>query len=331
MAPPGADRPGRAAARAPGRGRSATGSGSRRAAPGGPAPRRRARPRRGAARAAPSPETTPSRGDTPPAGTAARPGPGGWLPVLRQRPRKPARRTPGGTGPEAAAGRGRTAGPGRAGPGRAGPTREPATGQHGRRRGATGAACPGRARPGRSPGERRRAGCARAPPRRPARPGRSRSSPAWSSPAEAEEPPAARRRPPPAVLAEAWALARKHPLEAVSVILLGVGGLILPFPFWLIGGLVALRSRRWDARDKWIALAGPPLVTFAVLLIRAGTSPGNFFSAFYHASQHDVGLEHPGRLRAVRGVSRLAAAARPADADASPLAASPLTYAGRDR
>ena len=96
--------------------------------------------------------------------------------------------------------------------------------------------------------------------------------PGMEEAAEAEEPPAGRRRPPPAVLAEAWALARKHPLEAVSVILLGVGGLILPFPFWLIGGLVALRSRRWDARDKWIALAGPPLVTFAVLLIRAGTS-----------------------------------------------------------
>ncbi len=98
------------------------------------------------------------------------------------------------------------------------------------------------------------------------------------------------RSPVVAFLAEAWALARKHPLEAVAVVLLGIGGLILPFPFWLIGGLVALRSRRWDARDKWIALAGPPLVTFLVLLIRAVTSHGNFFSAFYHASQHDVGL-----------------------------------------
>jgi hypothetical protein len=127
-----------------------------------------------------------------------------------------------------------------------------------------------------------------APP--PAETGPQSIVPGMEQPAGTEEPPAGRRRQPPAVLAEAWALARKHPLEAVSVILLGVGGLILPFPFWLIGGLVALRSRRWDARDKWIALAGPPLVTFAVLLIRAATSPGNFFSAFYHASQHDVGL-----------------------------------------
>ena len=107
---------------------------------------------------------------------------------------------------------------------------------------------------------------------------------------EAEEAPQTRRSSPAAApLAEAWALARKHPLEAVAVVLLGLGGLILPFPFWLIGGLVALRSRRWDARDKWMALAGPPLFTLAVLLIRAGTSPGNFFSDFYRA-RHDVGL-----------------------------------------
>jgi hypothetical protein len=114
--------------------------------------------------------------------------------------------------------------------------------------------------------------------------------PGMEQPADAEDPPLTRRRPLPAPIAEAWALARKHPLEAVSVILLGVGGLIFPFPFWLIGGLVALRSRRWDARDKWVALAGPLLVTLAVLVIRAGTSPGNFFPAFYHAAQHDFGL-----------------------------------------
>jgi hypothetical protein len=96
------------------------------------------------------------------------------------------------------------------------------------------------------------------------------------------------RSPVVAVLAEAWALARKHPLEAVAVVLLGLGGLILPFPFWLIGGLVALRSRRWDARDKWVALAGPPLVAFVVVLIRAVTSQANFFAAFYHAFGNDV-------------------------------------------
>ena len=201
----------------------------------------------------------------------------------------------------------------------------------GSRRGRAGAgAAPDEAGP--DPGRPRRAGCAPAPPaagRRDRaavdRPGHGGAHRDGRTPAEGPAPPA------PAVLAEAWALARKHPLEAVSVILLGVGGLILPFPFWLIGGLVALRSRRWDARDKWIALAGPPLVTFAVLLIRAGTSPGNFFSAFYHASQHDVGLSIRAGCVLCAGYLVWRLAARPADADASSLAASPLTYAGRDR
>jgi hypothetical protein len=121
--------------------------------------------------------------------------------------------------------------------------------------------------------------------------------PGMSESDEPEDQPAAGRRsvagwrsPVVTLLTEAWALARKNPLEAVAVVFLGLGGLILPFPFWLIGGLVALRSRRWDARDKWIALGGPLLVTFVVLTVRAVTSPGNFFSAFYHAAGHDGGV-----------------------------------------
>ncbi len=139
------------------------------------------------------------------------------------------------------------------------------------------------------------------------------------------------RSPVVAILAEAWALARKHPLEAVAVILLGLGGLILPFPFWLIGGLVALRSRRWDARDKWIALAGPPLVTFVVLLIRAVTSAGQFLLRLLPRRRARRRGEYPGRLRAVRGLPYLATAARPPAAHASPLAAPPLTHTPRDR
>lgn len=121
-------------------------------------------------------------------------------------------------------------------------------------------------------------------------PGMSESGEPEDRPAAGRPSAAGWRSPVVAPLAEAWTLARKHPLEAVAVVLLGLGGLILPFPFWLIGGLVALRSRRWDARDKWIALAGPLLVTFMVLLIRAATSAGNFFSAFYHAAGNDVGV-----------------------------------------
>jgi len=79
------------------------------------------------------------------------------------------------------------------------------------------------------------------------------------------------------------ALARSHPLETIAVLLLGVGGLILP-PLWLAGGLVAAVSRIWDARDKWLALLGPPLFVLAGLLL-AGLGGGHhgFFGGFRHA------------------------------------------------
>jgi hypothetical protein len=179
-------------------------------------------------------------------------------------------------------------GPGQSGPGQSGPGQSE-TGQS-----ETGQSETGQSGPGQSETEP-----AGTPPgwMRPVRPAPASGEteplsivPGMGQAGEAEEAPQTRRSSPAAApLAEAWALARKHPLEAVAVVLLGLGGLILPFPFWLIGGLVALRSRRWDARDKWMALAGPPLFALAVLLIRAGTSPGNFFSDFYRA-RHDVGL-----------------------------------------
>jgi hypothetical protein len=80
------------------------------------------------------------------------------------------------------------------------------------------------------------------------------------------------------------ALARSHPLETVVVVLFGVGGLIIPF-IWLLGGLVAVASRVWDARDKWLALLGTPVFMFAALIV-AGVLVGGrhgFFGEFIHA------------------------------------------------
>jgi hypothetical protein len=69
-------------------------------------------------------------------------------------------------------------------------------------------------------------------------------------------------------------LARQYPLESAAVVLLGIGGLIFPFPFWLLGGLLALWSRTWNAHDKWIALGGPPAIalvgTVVIALIIGG-------------------------------------------------------------
>ena len=62
------------------------------------------------------------------------------------------------------------------------------------------------------------------------------------------------------LLASAGGWSRRHKLEAVAIALLGLGGAIFP-PVWLAGAAVALASRLWDYRDKWLALALPILLT----------------------------------------------------------------------
>jgi len=90
----------------------------------------------------------------------------------------------------------------------------------------------------------------------------------------------------PEPLTEAWAFVRKQPLESVSLLLIGVGGLILPFPVWLIGAVVSIWSRSWDRRDKWLAFTGPVLFTVVALIVMGITGQGNFFTAFGHATHH---------------------------------------------
>ena len=92
--------------------------------------------------------------------------------------------------------------------------------------------------------------------------------------------------------ANAGRLAREHVLEAVAILLLGLGGLILPFPFWPIGAIVALFSRLWDAKDKSLAITGPLLVTLALSVIAApfvGGS-GNVIVVYFHAIGASFGL-----------------------------------------
>jgi hypothetical protein len=66
------------------------------------------------------------------------------------------------------------------------------------------------------------------------------------------------------------ALIRKHPLEAVAVLLVAVGGLVYPFPLWLIAGVALIASRGWDARDKWAAIAIPMAFTLIAAIAIAG-------------------------------------------------------------
>ncbi len=53
---------------------------------------------------------------------------------------------------------------------------------------------------------------------------------------------------------------QRYPLEASAVVLLGIGGASYP-PVWLLGAALALASRLWDYRDKWVGLALPVLAT----------------------------------------------------------------------
>jgi hypothetical protein len=86
-------------------------------------------------------------------------------------------------------------------------------------------------------------------------------------------------------LATAGQLARDNLLETIAILLLGLGGLILPYVFWPVGAIVALFSRLWDVKDKSLAVAGPLLFALAASVIAAliiGGS-GNVIVVYFHA------------------------------------------------
>ena len=71
----------------------------------------------------------------------------------------------------------------------------------------------------------------------------------------------------------------------------GVGGLLYPFPFWLLGAVVAVMSRFFVPRDKWIALAGPAVIALLGTLVTALIirGKGNPVEIYTHALRLDVG------------------------------------------
>ena len=93
-------------------------------------------------------------------------------------------------------------------------------------------------------------------------------------------------------LATARQLARDNLLETIAILLLGLGGLILWFPFWPIGAIVGMFSRLWDVKDKLVAIAGPLLVALAGsvfgALIIGGT--GNVVLVYSHALRVDFNI-----------------------------------------
>jgi hypothetical protein len=70
--------------------------------------------------------------------------------------------------------------------------------------------------------------------------------------------------------------ARQRPLEATAVVLIGLGGAVYP-PVWILGAVLALASRVWDFRDKWLGLVVPVFVVIVGMgadVSLGGTRPG---------------------------------------------------------
>jgi hypothetical protein len=97
---------------------------------------------------------------------------------------------------------------------------------------------------------------------------------------------------------------RRNKLEATAVVLLGIGGAIFP-PVWLAGAAVALASRLWDLRDKWLGLAVPILLT--VIAIAGGiTAAGSRGTLGQHLHEGWVFADVISRLAALLSAGYLA-------------------------
>jgi hypothetical protein len=92
----------------------------------------------------------------------------------------------------------------------------------------------------------------------------------------------------------------QQPLEATAIILLGVGGVLFP-PVFVVGALVALGSKLWRYRDKWVGLVLPPVLT--IIGVAAGIAVGGRSHGF-----HDgwVSLNIVSRVAALLGAGYLA-------------------------
>ncbi|HUB37771.1 MAG TPA: hypothetical protein VMA72_02860 [Streptosporangiaceae bacterium] len=98
--------------------------------------------------------------------------------------------------------------------------------------------------------------------------------------------------------------ARRNKVEAVAVVLLGIGGSIFP-PVWLLGAAVALASRLWDLRDKWLALAVPVLLTVIGLAVGVSAA-GSSGTLGHHLHEGWLFADVISRLTALLGASYLA-------------------------
>jgi hypothetical protein len=97
--------------------------------------------------------------------------------------------------------------------------------------------------------------------------------------------------------------ARRRPLETTAIVLLGLGGLIYP-PVWLMGALIALASRVWDHRDKWIGLGAPVVLVIAGIAADVSLSSEHGLGGYVHEAWLFGG--HISRIAALLGAVYLA-------------------------
>jgi hypothetical protein len=92
----------------------------------------------------------------------------------------------------------------------------------------------------------------------------------------------------------------QQPLEATAIVLIGVGGVIFP-PVFVLGALVALGSRLWHYRDKWVGLVLPVVLT--IIGVAAGIAVGGRSHGLHYGW---VCLNIVSRIAAVLGAGYLA-------------------------
>ncbi len=98
--------------------------------------------------------------------------------------------------------------------------------------------------------------------------------------------------------------ARSKPLEAAAVIVTGLGGAIYP-PVWLLGAALALASKRWDYRDKWLGLGVPVLLTIIATVAGVGAA-GSQNSMSHHVHVAWIFADIASRASALLGAAYLA-------------------------
>ena len=102
----------------------------------------------------------------------------------------------------------------------------------------------------------------------------------------------------------AAATTRTNTLEVLAILLLGVGGATYP-PIWLVGVALALPSKKWDVRDKFLGITLPVflLIIGAVLIIVLG---GQHDTLSAYAYETWLGAGRLSRVLAAAGALYLA-------------------------